>query len=181
MQSQFMFFNYVFICATVLCAVENGAVHAAIGETKDELIERFGPPDAVLDKSMVPPAETVFAWVNQPDYKEVFVYMLNGRSALESFSLRRDATGQEDKALTTLLEASARGEDWKPITGARLAGLNIVQKELSKLQNDVPGFEYFWRQTKTENEAFLSSEKPLRKFFIKSKEWAKAMDAKNKN
>jgi len=179
MQSKFIFFNYVFICATILCAVGNGAVHAAIGETKDELIERFGPPDLVLDKSKAPqPAETVFAWAKQPDYKAVYVYMLNGRSALESFSLRRDATGQDDKALTTLLEASAHGKDWKPITGARLAGLNIVQKELFKVQNDVPGFEYFWMQPKTGNEAYLSSEKPLREFYIKSKEWAQATGAK---
>ena len=176
MQTASRFVNYFVACTTVLCSIQSIAVHAAIGETKQELVKRFGTPDETLNGSeKTQPAESRFTWFKQKGYQAVFVYIIDGRSAFEFYILEQDATGPNDPLLTTLLEASAGGEEWKPVVGERLAGLNVTQKEIAKLSNDVPGYQYFWHQRKSGSTAYLSNEKPLREFFLKSRVWEEAV------
>lgn len=94
---------------------------ADLHESEEELNTRFGlPVRVVTDRAKVGPADTVNVYEQKG--VTIYVYMLNGKSALEQYDFDKPISNADDQRVQAILKRHTDGDNWLFLPDARLMG-----------------------------------------------------------
>jgi hypothetical protein len=116
----------IFLVITAAMAlVSPGTCFAWLGETEEQIRERYGAPIS-SDENPSPPAEKVLTFLAD-DSSSVTVVFFNGRSACELYKFNSPRIGETDvPKIEEILAKNTRRAKWKRMTNPAASNPNIV-------------------------------------------------------
>jgi hypothetical protein len=140
--NKFCQFKILFFTSTILLLIGCECAYARLGETSQELENRFGPPVATFSKEVIAQIGFEPAF---PGYKftkgeiSVLAFLLNGKSCAEIY-VKEDKSDLNNSEIETLLQANSDGSTWEEKTPSDQLRMMGVPKGWRLLEKDGKGY-----------------------------------------